>query len=59
MRLCDICMDPDPLKRKLAVGRISFERTVSDSKLPKFRAYDICEECLTNPVTLIIEKKDG
>ena len=34
MRLCDICKEPDPFKRQLAVGRLTFERTDSEAKVP-------------------------
>jgi hypothetical protein len=58
MRLCDICLDPDPFKRKLAVGRVYFERTDPDSGLPRYRSYDICKDCLVLPLTGLLEKKE-
>lgn len=58
MRLCDICNSPDPFKRQLAIGRISFERTDADLSVPKFKSFDICKACLDKPITVILEKKE-
>jgi hypothetical protein len=52
-------MDPDPFKRRLAIGRVSFERTDPVLELPKFRSYDICEPCLGKSVLEILEKKES
>ena len=58
MRLCDVCRQEDPFKRQLAIGRLSFERTDPDSGMPRYKSYDICQACLTLPVTAILEKKE-
>ena len=59
MRICDVCNDPDPFKRKLAVGRITFERTDPEAQVPKFKAYDVCKSCLVMPLTAVLEKKES
>lgn len=56
MRLCDVCKEPDPFKRQLAVGRIAFERTDSTADVPKYKSYDICLSCLTTKLPIEIIK---
>lgn len=58
MRLCDVCKEPDPFKRQLAVGRITFERTDSEAKVPKYKSYDICAPCLARTVSSVLEREE-
>ena len=55
MRICDVCMNPDPFKRKAAVVRVSIERLHDVSpedlkKIKNYRGWDSCLECLPEPI---------
>ena len=47
MRLCDVCMDPDPFKRQEAVATLEVHRLPGCKPEVKDLYMDICAQCLT------------